>query len=193
MSHYFLAVSIPNDIQVILSDWAQALKPDMPFRQWTAFNDYHITLAFLGAAKEAGLHQLDQLIKSHQGKMNVPNIHLNGIGIFGAKTAPRVLWAGVQADESLFGNQKLIASLCETSGFSLDKRPYRPHITLAKRWNGGSAVSIDDLTERLPQNKPAGWRATAVDLYQVCPGRLPRYRRVKSYAISGGETHGAID
>ena len=57
-------------------------------------------------------------------------LRLKGAGWFGSSD-PQALWAGVQPDESL----SALSSRCEKAarrlGLPVEKRPYRPHVTLA--------------------------------------------------------------
>lgn len=176
--HYFLAIPLPDEIRRVLARQATALKSSLPYKQWTNPNDYHITLAFLGAA---GFRQMNELKHAVQRKTSgYPSfsIQLSGLGTFGKRESPRVLWAGISSDTELFSLQNQIRNAAEMSGFQLDQRPYRPHITLAKKWAGTDSLERDQLKVQLGEGS---WEVKEIVLFRTLMGQIPKYQPLKIF------------
>lgn len=61
-------------------------------------------------------------------------IEIGGLNIFGSPKSPRIFWAQVNEVEPLFHLQEIVHKMCLAAGFTLETRPYHPHITLARKW-----------------------------------------------------------
>lgn len=44
--HYFVAITLPNHIKEVLSNYREEMQEELPFRSWVHKEDYHITLSF---------------------------------------------------------------------------------------------------------------------------------------------------
>jgi RNA 2',3'-cyclic 3'-phosphodiesterase len=66
----------------------------------------------------------------------------------------------------------------------LDKRPFRPHITVARKWIGDHPFSIK-LVQQTP-SKTMDWtfQADTVTLYRTHMNRLPKYEAVWQKKLS---------
>lgn len=182
--HYFLAVPLPDHVRRALGWWAEQLQARLPFKQWPHPQDYHITLAFLGAS---GFKQINQLKKEIgtviQNHSSFP-LSLDVPGTFGRSGQPSVLWAGVSSDGALYSLQRDIHKACQSAGFELDKRPYKPHITLAKRWMSQVGLDENELDKIVqPDDKKVGWNARDIVLYQIHPKRVPKYQPLKIFSL----------
>jgi 2'-5' RNA ligase len=173
--HYFIAVSLPPAVKQILADWKKQMEPLLPFQSWVHHEDYHITLAFLGSVDLA----LPSLQKEMERLSSHPSFSLvlQGLKTFGAPEKPRILWADVTHAPELFALQSEVIHMCERLGFSLDKRPYRPHITLARRWRGEHLFQ-----EPSKLWEPVVFSAASVVLYQTNLNRVPKYEEL--YKVS---------
>jgi 2'-5' RNA ligase len=128
----FFAVELPPRVQQILG----GIKPQDDNRdyRWVDPGLLHLTLAFLGEQPAARLDVLQRVGRAAASHSRPALLRLGEAGSFGAKRGPRVLWVGLTGDlgalEALHG--KLANGLRE-AGFTLEDRPFRPHITLARR------------------------------------------------------------
>ncbi|MFX3623105.1 MAG: RNA 2',3'-cyclic phosphodiesterase [Ectobacillus sp.] len=173
-THYFIAISLPPFIKEVLASWKEQAQNILPFQTWVHQEDYHITLAFLGSVSLDKLSLLQTELKH----LAVPNISLalQGLHTFGSPRQPRVLWAGVTAEPQLYTLQQDVKRICENVGFSLEKRPYKPHITLARRWRGeepfkGADTQAWDGMEFLVEK---------VALYETQLNQVPKYKEIYS-------------
>jgi 2'-5' RNA ligase len=128
----FFAVELPADVQRALGK----LRPVDNSRdyRWVDPSLMHLTLAFLG---EQPAERLDDLQRVGQAaaRMSQPaRLRLGEAGGFGARKIPRVLWVSLAGDLGALGTLQtnLVHGLSQ-AGFKVEDRPFRPHITLARR------------------------------------------------------------
>ena len=180
LNHYFLAILLPSEVKAALADWAKAIH-ELPFdyKEWVHEKDFHITLKFLGGVTDKQLVDLNQRLDSAVPSLSSFNLKGGQIGTFGSSKEPRVLWAGVEAEESLFENQTIIDQICSDSGFLKESRPYRPHITIAKKWRGGTLNRGE--FPSLPSEFFTPWVVSSFVLYQIHPSKKPKYEVVATY------------
>jgi RNA 2',3'-cyclic 3'-phosphodiesterase len=154
----FFAVELPSEVQRALGK----LKPDDDTRdyRWSDPSLLHITLAFLGEQAEDRLPTLQEIGQAAASRSSGGMLNLGHAGSFGSNRAPRVLWVDVTGDlTALNGLQRHLESALRTSGFALEDRAFRAHITLARR------------RETARGGPPSGWppsiRPTAFELRQL--------------------------
>ncbi|MFS0864492.1 RNA 2',3'-cyclic phosphodiesterase [Fredinandcohnia sp. 179-A 10B2 NHS] len=185
-THYFLALAIPEKTKEVLFKWRELLEPRLPFKSWVHPEDLHITLAFLGGT--ASFQQLNEVKKSIKVIVQQHTsfeLELNGIGTFGRKDAPRILWAGANKSEELISLQKDVFKACTEVGFDLDKRPYSPHITLARRWKSDEKFPFETVNEIVqPKQEYSIFEAENVVLYQTHMNRTPKYQPLAIFPLS---------
>jgi 2'-5' RNA ligase len=175
--HYFLAISLPDDVKERLGQFAQQL--EAPFKTWVHPEDYHITLAFLGSASTEQLQQVSENVAEVVKKHRTFSLELSNIHSFGS----RILWYGVHDEKRLFQLQKDVYEACKKVGFSLDERPFTPHITLARKWMGEGAFSINLLTEKI-KGETVRFVVTDVVLYETHLDKLPKYKPLMRFSLS---------
>ncbi|MCF6138334.1 RNA 2',3'-cyclic phosphodiesterase [Pseudalkalibacillus berkeleyi] len=169
--HTFLAIPIPEHIQMKIYTYAQSVKEILPLKKWTSLGDYHITLQFLGATSEQAADKvIDHL---NVESMNAFEIELDSTGVFGNPETPRVSWVGLKSSTELQSLHEKVKNSCSQAGFEVDSRPFCPHITLGKRWGGKTPI-----TQSLPEpNHLQGlkWSVNEVILYEIYPKNEQKY------------------
>ncbi|MFT4414940.1 RNA 2',3'-cyclic phosphodiesterase [Fredinandcohnia humi] len=188
-THYFLALALPGQTKELLYKWRELLEPKLPFKTWVHPEDLHITLAFLGGtASFIQLTEVKKKIKLLSAQHSSFPLQINGIGTFGKKESPRILWAGVNESEPLYSLQHDVYQACVDSGFILDKRSYSPHITLARRWISEERYPFDTVNEIVqPKEEHCGFLAENVVLYQTHMKRTPKYQPLSIFTMENGK------
>lgn len=182
--HYFYAVKLPVEVKQAIRDLIDIHKKDYPFKRWVHYQDYHITLAFLGFVPTellaSTISEMNTILRDEQSF----SLTLHQFGTFGKKTHPRIFWLGVQPSEQLTQIQKKVYNQCIELGFKLDQKPFRPHITLARQWQKKEPFSLDKIN-RLPSepNLNLTFPIKEIVLYQTNLNRVPKYKEFHQYHL----------
>ena len=182
--HYFIAVPINPMIKQSIAVKQNDLKDSkLMFKQWTHAEDFHITLKFLGPIPAEKLSKLIFWL-SRIDTLSAFELIIDGIGTFGNPNRPRVLWIGVQENNTLSKLYKEVELVCKNIGFSTENRPYRPHITLAKRWKGDT-LETDYIKQLHKKNNEI--HRIIVDqfvLYRIHPSTAPKYEVIERFQLN---------
>jgi RNA 2',3'-cyclic 3'-phosphodiesterase len=184
-AHYFYAVELPEQVKEQLKFITENLKADMPFKTWVHPQDLHITLAFLGNADKVKMEESTKLIQSSTAIRSGFELAIDHLGIFGRKDSPRIFWAGVEESSSLKKVRETVFSSCLTAGFELEKRPFSPHITIARKWTSESPFTYNTLERLNPfQNEKILFTAERVVLYRTHLGKSPKYEPITIFPLA---------
>ena len=100
--------------------------------KWVEEHNMHITIKFFGETDEGLIPDIsDTLGKVAQNNREL-NFRLSGIGIFGSRYQPRVVWAGIEPNDPLANLMKIIQKEMERFGFESDRQNAVPHLTLGR-------------------------------------------------------------
>lgn len=175
-THFFFAVRIPEETKLIMKDHCEKLKETITFSRWVYYQDLHITLAFLGFAPSEKLNDAEKKVKEVLNHTESLKLQINKLGFFGRADSPRIFWADTMESDQLQIVRKKVFSACESTGFQLETRPFRPHITLARKWIGEKPFETQLLDRWLElQPEPLAFEATDVVLYQTHLTKTPKY------------------
>jgi RNA 2',3'-cyclic 3'-phosphodiesterase len=135
MARLFVAFEIGAAAQARVSEEQERLADTMrgASLRWVKREQLHLTLVFIGDVPD---ERATPIVEA----MRVPLAHppftfaLGGIGAFPPRGAPRALWMGIKtgADE-IVRVQAAVAERLEALGVEGERRPFSPHLTLA-RW-----------------------------------------------------------
>ena len=155
----FIGLPIPAELASTVTRHARTIS--LPKARWTAPENIHLTLVFLGEVAEQRLtsikHELDELDSAP-----FP-IRLTNLNTF---QRAGVLVAEVDPAPRLLRLQAQIASRMVRWGFSpedREDRPYHPHITLA-RFRG--PLRLSDKQRTLPALLQRSFSSDTVNLYR---------------------------
>jgi 2'-5' RNA ligase len=112
--------------------------------RWTMPESWHITLQFLG---NTGREQYECTV-ARLGELHLPSvpIRLEGLGFF---DRAGVFLVGVEVSPELLLLQERVTAATELCGFAAEKRPYQPHITLARSKGKGQPQGLRELKARI--------------------------------------------
>jgi RNA 2',3'-cyclic 3'-phosphodiesterase len=154
-------------------------RPDAP--RWVGRDAQHVTLAFFG---EVPAGQVAELTDAVGAAVGAPSLHLrlSGAGTFPERGAPRVLWVGVDGDlAELAALAGAAADAGRSAGVPVDRRPYRPHLTVGRWSASGAPPSGRPLAGRLGRYAGPHFTAGAVVLMRSHHGTGPRYETVATW------------
>lgn len=183
-AHFFYALRLSMKTKEELKKYSDELKGNFSFSRWVHFQDYHITFAFLGSAPKERLTLSQQFVKQLLSEIESFPLTIDQLGIFGKKDSPRIFWAGVRREEQLHIVRNQVYAACEQAGFQLETRPFHPHITLARKWQGESPFPSTKLEEENKLFKPLIFDANEVVLYQTHLDQNPKYEAISVYPLN---------
>lgn len=182
--HYFFAVKLPYEVKSYLNRWVQMHEPKFPFNRWVHPEDYHITLAFLGFAEKEMLEKVVHDVGEIVSNLYTFELTLNELGIFGPPKSPRIFWADVKFSEELQSVQKLVYDTCLKAGFELDKKPFKPHITLARKWKFEEPFDREKLTSlKNSRGDDYTFPVSEIVLYKTHLDQTPKYMEYTKYSL----------
>ena len=126
MIRLFTALTVPDDVAETL----KRRQSGLPGAKWRDEDHLHITLAFYGEVERRRADDLAaELERAATG--GAFEIELQGVGAFGDAHRSHTVWAGVGPSERLNVLAGRCRSAAERAGIALERRDYRPHLTLA--------------------------------------------------------------
>ncbi len=181
--HYFIAVKLPAEVKTRLAEFCKHIKKDHHFKTWVHGEDLHITLAFLGSASAEQLKTLQASLEKEVTNHQEFSLNVDHFGFFGNKQNPRIFWAGIKEQSSLYTLQKQVSYVCEKAGFTIEKRPFAPHITLARKHVDSENLSLSskDWWDQYGEN--IQFDVEDIVIYETHTEKQPKYQIVQSFSL----------
>jgi 2'-5' RNA ligase len=165
MTRTFIALEINEAQQRHLAEVIRRMSARLPGVRWVNPAGIHLTLAFLGEMTDEQLGGVSHAVESAAHQSKPFSYRLSRLGSFGSPRQPRIIWMGI--DEPTGALSHLHRSLTrelDRRGFEVDKRPFSPHLTLARVRDPLSADELQQL-QTILTGKQEGF--VAVDAYTV--------------------------
>ncbi|HWJ80418.1 MAG TPA: RNA 2',3'-cyclic phosphodiesterase [Niallia sp.] len=182
-THYFIGIKLSDEAKQELARVNIDLRENRFFKKWVNPLDYHITLAFLGNAKKDQLAKLQELLEESDLSKEEFSLHIEHFGTFGNKQSPRIFWAGLKEESSLMVLRNNVYQLCGLAGFTLETRPFHPHITVARKWIREEPFTTSIIEEGINLAQPITFKVTGIELFQTHLDRDPKYEIIKSFSF----------
>lgn len=126
----FIALDLSDDVKHALADNAKKIKEIAKKGSFSREKNFHVTLAFLGEVPEYKLKAVIKAISSVE--MNDFEFVIEGLSYFDSADG-KIYWRGIKRSEELNALARAVSRNLMFEGFLPDSKPYRPHITLARR------------------------------------------------------------
>ncbi len=129
----FAAINLPvNVVDGLRQEQARLTK----FAEHLRFVDVsglHMTLCFVGEVEPQDVEVLEHGIRAALAGESPFMLALGEGGSFPRPDDARVVWVGVDGELRRLSNlQNLVADEIRTLGYRIDRRPFSPHVTLAR-------------------------------------------------------------
>jgi len=144
----FVAIELDDRVRRRLEEAVSPLRRTGAHVSWVPPDNLHLSLAFLGDIFQDTV-QLASSALDEAARGSAPFVfNVSGLGTFGSRRSPRVIWAGVQESRDLAALYGRMADLLRALDLVIDSRPFRPHITLGRVRSGrGRPALLDALAE----------------------------------------------
>lgn len=182
MPRLFIAIDPPPAIKARLA----ALGGGVPGARWTAAEQIHLTLRFIGEV-EGGLFA--DIAEGLAEVRAAPfALAIDGVGHFPPRGAPKLLWAGV-ADPAgaLTRLRGRVEARLRALGLEADGRKFTAHLTLA-RLKGAPIGRVRDFLAHRADLASEPFTIADFHLYSSHLGAGGAIHRIEaSYPLTGGE------
>lgn len=182
--HYFIALSLSQDEKNSLYERVKELNLYDSFKKWVYKEDFHLTLAFIGAAKEEDLKIcMNEIEKRLQNEPDF-SLRITHFDTFGLQEKPRIFYCAPNNEILLYSLQKIVANICRKQGFNLDDKPFCPHITLARKYSNDEPFTVNKLTEcsEVFQDSLI-LKARNICLFETHMDNLPKYKVIRTVQL----------
>ncbi len=160
----FVALDLPAGTRAALAAWAEAAAPAGLRR--VAPENLHLTLAFLGSRSEDDAATAGALLAGLEG--GAPGELRTAGALWLPGRRPGVLTVALAAGDGLGAlREDLLYGLRAVIGFEAERRPFRPHVTVARVPRGARVDARAALTPPAPE---LSFRAPALTLYRSHTG-----------------------
>jgi RNA 2',3'-cyclic 3'-phosphodiesterase len=162
----FIALDLPDSIRLGIEAWGRRALRDPALRP-LAVDSLHLTLTFLGWRAEKDLGRLSEIVAA--SAVSAPRLELlEPIGIPSAR--PRLYVLGVRSPQAVALQAGLEERLVARRLYELEKRPFWPHVTIARvrpeARGSRHAMRVSRPPPRLPQSLREPFRGVRLTLYR---------------------------
>lgn len=129
----FVAIAITDEVRARLATLCKALAETRARVRWVRPDAMHLTLVFIGDVPDGMSPALSNAVQESVAGIGPFTLNVTGTGFFGKGKSPRVIWAGVQAEDApLTDLQSRLATAMRALDLQIDDRPYSPHLTIGR-------------------------------------------------------------
>ncbi|MCL2867332.1 MAG: RNA 2',3'-cyclic phosphodiesterase [Clostridia bacterium] len=128
----FYAITFSDEFKLKLAALCEDLKKNSEHGHFTAFENLHLTLVFLGECNPNQFVQAKTVLDLLPAEPMI--LSIDRIGCFKRNGT---WWAGITENETLNTLYENLTEKLFAAGFQLENRPYSPHITLAREVTTG--------------------------------------------------------
>ena len=150
----FIAINFGDETRARLVALRDQMRSRAKGGNFSRAENLHLTLAFLGECNEKQAEATKAAMRAICFRPFA--VSFERVGRF-KRDGGDLWWAGLSASETLVALQSELADRLLAAGLALEKRPYRPHITLGRR------VVSDAIPWKI---EPFGETVSAIDLMQ---------------------------
>jgi len=183
----FIAVAVPDSVK----QYARMLRNELGVARadvkWVEYENYHLTLKFLGEVKEPRLPLISECLTQAAEASPAFNLSAGGLGFFPNKMRPRVIWLGIKGEmeKAVFLGGRIDAYLA-AQGFE-EEKDHRFHLTLGRM---RSDLRLNDMLKLVGDLEgKEKFRSFKVEQFHLMKSTLsskgPVYSVIESFTLKG--------
>ena len=184
----FVALVPPDEAVTHLDDFLEVRRASGSFR-WSSADQFHVTLAFLADVEERRVDDLSERLARAAAKRTGFETAIAGGGAFPNAARARVLWVGLDLEETDRIELDRLATGCRAAanraGIQVDGQRFRPHVTVARI---GHPSEVSDWVKLLDGYAGPRWPADRIRLVASYLGEgprgRPRYETVEEFTLA---------
>jgi 2'-5' RNA ligase len=156
----FFGLPVPEAQRAAMAGFLTACATAAPQFRWTPAANLHLTIRFIGNVDRALVEVIADRLAAR--RLDAIDLELGSLGTFGHGRHVRVVWQGLHAGAvAVTALAAQVDAECAAAGLAGEKRPFQPHLTLAR-------ARMRDGAELPPLPEPprlSTWRATELVLF----------------------------
>lgn len=169
----FIAVELPEPVrrrivqqQRALAQHLRAARADQVIR-WTAADNLHLTLRFLGETDEAQRARIREELAVVTGRHSPLRLAVNELGCFPNFRRPNIVWLSFLGDvRRLAQLQAQIEAAVQAAGCAAEARAFTPHLTIGRAQRSAATADLQragDVLQQVVATAPAQAPPAALD------------------------------
>lgn len=133
MKRLFIAADLDNTARQQLTEFMRTVAHCGGKINFTAPENLHITLAFLGDTQDREIPKIIQAAADAVHGVKALTFCVQGAKLIGPEESPKMIWANVtEGHDSLAALADNISAAIAPLGFKPETRPFNAHVTLAR-------------------------------------------------------------
>ena len=178
----FVAFDVPDTVKRAASVAAAPWRERFPDVRWVPEANLHVTLAFIGSTPLEDVDPIGDLIVQAATRAPPFRTRLDGLGAFPSPRRARVLWAGVADRDGIVADLAAVVGRALGERVARERRPFHPHLTLAR---ASRPLSLPDIDSGTPL-RSRRFEVRSICLYRSRPGRpAPVYEALRPAPLGG--------
>jgi 2'-5' RNA ligase len=166
MARLFIALPVPDEI----AEELVALQSGVPDAYWVPAENFHVTLCFCDQVQGGVMRDLEEELSDIAGPPFPASIA--GVEQFSSGKQPKALVALVERSARLDWLHQKVSTVARNCGIQLERRKFRPHVTLARFGNGAeTGHHIAQFMASYSTFRTGPWIAQHFALYSSRSGR----------------------
>jgi RNA 2',3'-cyclic 3'-phosphodiesterase len=175
----FVAIEIPEAVKDTVEEAFASWRETFPKARWVPRENMHVTLKFLGRTWPRLVDWVPAQVEAAALDVSRFRARIRGVGSFPSAKRGRALWAAFEDADAIAGLAAEIEGALANE-FSAEKRPFHPHLTVARSDPPLKLPSAYTATELESEE----WDVDQVTLFRSHLGRpAPRYEPLARFPL----------
>jgi len=145
----FIAINFTPEIKTNLLKIIQQIKQNSVGGNFTLKDNLHVTIAFIGESNALKDIQKAMNMAIEQSTVKPFTLSIEGLGKFNRREGD-IYWAGIKNNPLLSQLNKAIVEELRNSGFTIESKEYKPHLTLGRKVVLNDAFDIKEFEKTIP-------------------------------------------
>ena len=151
MIRLFIALKIPRNITESLLAHCKQISEHPDDYNWENPEKIHLTLKFIGELEDNLVNRIEDELNFLESYYS-QNFIITKFGFFFRDGNPRILWAGLETDESIYKLVEELNRRLSIFSIPIEKRRFKPHLTLLRLKKHPGNEFIDRFKSKKIQN-----------------------------------------
>jgi len=172
----FIAIELPDELKLGLARLEARLKTGHQTGvKWVDPSSIHLTLKFLGSIAVDRISEITEAMEAAARGISPFRLEAKDLGGFPNPRRVQVVWVGIGGElDKLSQLQQHLDSNLTRLGFASERRPFTPHLTLARLGNRASSNERQGLGQLIADTRFEGGYTIRVDAINLMRSQLTR-------------------